>query len=152
MPQVTRYGFLGKVDVAVVEAADLTAGGSIVLTSGFGGAPPFCNLADRVIIELNRHHPATMLGLHDIYEPADPPYRKQIPIYTPSDRRGSPIITIDPHKIVGWWKPTWRTKPVASAKAARSCRFNREWATSPTRCSARWAGIRESRRSKCIPR
>ncbi len=101
MPQVTRYGFLGKVDVAVVEAADLTAGGGIVLTSGVGAAPTFCNLADRVIVELNRHHPATILGLHDIYEPADPPYRKQIPIYKPSDRIGSPIITIDPSKIVG---------------------------------------------------
>ena len=39
MPQVTRYGFLGPVDVAVVEAADLTAGGGIVLTSGVGAAP-----------------------------------------------------------------------------------------------------------------
>ena len=101
MPQVTRYGFLGPVDVAVVEAADLTAGGGIVLTSGVGAAPTFCNLADRVIVELNRHHPPAVLGLHDIYEPADPPYRKQIPIYTPSDRIGSPIVTIDPAKIVG---------------------------------------------------
>src|SRR5260370_34464523 len=101
MPQVTRYGFLGPVDVAVVEAAGLTAGGGIVLTSGVGSAPTFCNLAKRVIVELNRHHPATILGMHDIYEPKDPPYRKQIPIYTPSDRIGSPIINIDPAKIVG---------------------------------------------------
>jgi acetyl-CoA hydrolase len=101
MPQVTRYGFLGPVDVAVVEAADLTAGGGILLTSAVGSAPTFCNLAKKVIVELNRHHPPTVLGLHDIYEPADPPYRKQIPIYTPSDRIGSPIIAIDPSKIVG---------------------------------------------------
>ncbi len=101
MPQVTRYGFLGHVDVAVVEAADLTAGGGIVLTSGVGAAPTFCNLADRIIVELNRHHPPTILGLHDIYEPADPPNRQQIPIYKPSDRIGSPIITVDPSKIVG---------------------------------------------------
>ncbi|HSU68078.1 MAG TPA: succinate CoA transferase, partial [Tepidisphaeraceae bacterium] len=101
MPQVTRYGFLGPVDVAVVEAADLTAGGGIVLTSGVGATPTFCNMAKQVIVELNRHHPAAILGLHDIYEPADPPYRKQIPIYKPSDRIGSPIITIDPSKIVG---------------------------------------------------
>jgi acetyl-CoA hydrolase len=72
-----------------------------VLTSGVGSAPTFCNLAKKVIIELNRHHPPALLGLHDIYEPADPPYRKQIPIYTPSDRIGSPIIAIDPSKIVG---------------------------------------------------
>jgi acetyl-CoA hydrolase len=101
MPQVTRYGFLGHVDVAVIEAADIMSGGGIVLTSGVGAAPTFCNLADRVLIELNRHHPATVLGLHDIYEPANPPNRKQIPVYTPSDRIGSPIITIDPAKIVG---------------------------------------------------
>lgn len=101
MPQVTRYGFLGPVDVAVVEAADITAGGGIVLTDGVGAAPTFCNLAKKVIIELNRHHPPTVLGLHDIYEPADPPYRKQIPIYKPSDRIGSPIITVDPEKILG---------------------------------------------------
>ena len=62
MPQATRYGFLGKVDVAVIEAADLTRGGGIGLTSGVGAAPTFCNLADRVLIELNRHHPATILG------------------------------------------------------------------------------------------
>ena len=62
MPQVTRYGFLGKVDVAVIEAADLTRGGGIGLTSGVGAAPTFCNRADRVLIELNRHHPATILG------------------------------------------------------------------------------------------
>src|ERR1017187_768544 len=101
MPQVTRYGFLGPVDVAVVEAADITAGGGIVLTSGVGAAPTFCNMADRVIVELNRHHPPAILGLHDIYEPADPPYRQQIPIYKPSDRIGSPIITIHPAKIMG---------------------------------------------------
>ena len=101
MPQVTRYGFLGPVDVAVVEAADLTAGGGILLTSAVGSAPTFCNLAKKVIVELNRHHPPALLGLHDIYEPADPPYRKQIPIYAPSDRIGSPIIAIDPSKIVG---------------------------------------------------
>jgi acetyl-CoA hydrolase len=101
MPQVTRYGFLGKVNWAVVEACDITAGGGIVLTSGVGTTPTFCNQADRILIELNHGHPPTLLGFHDIYEPADPPYRKQIPIYTPSDRIGSPIIAVPAKKIVG---------------------------------------------------
>jgi succinate CoA transferase len=101
MPQITRYGFLGPVDVAVVEAADLTAGGGILLTAAVGSAPTFCHMAKKVIVELNRHHRPDILGIHDIYEPADPPYRKQIPIYKPSDRIGSPIITIDPAKIAG---------------------------------------------------
>jgi propionyl-CoA:succinyl-CoA transferase len=101
MPQVTRYGFLGPVDVAVVEAADVTAGGGIVLTSGVGVTPTFCNMAKKIVIELNKFHPPTLLGMHDIYEPADPPYRHEIPIYRPSERIGSPIVTVDPSKIVG---------------------------------------------------
>jgi succinate CoA transferase len=101
MPQVTRYGFLGKVNWAVVEACDVTAGGGIVLTSGVGTTPTFCNQADHILIELNRRNPPTLLGIHDIYEPADPPHRLQIPIYTPSDRIGSPIIAVPPGKIAG---------------------------------------------------
>jgi acetyl-CoA hydrolase len=101
MPQVTRYGFLGKVDWAVVEACDVTAGGGIVLTSGVGTAPTFCNQAERILIELNRRNPPTLLGIHDIYEPADPPNRRQIPIYSPSDRIGSPIVAVPPKKIAG---------------------------------------------------
>jgi succinate CoA transferase len=101
MPQVTRYGFLGKVKWAVVEACDVTAGGGIVLTSAVGTAPTFCNQADHILIELNRKNPPTLLGIHDFYEPADPPNRRQIPIYSPSDRIGSPIIAVPPSKIKG---------------------------------------------------
>jgi acetyl-CoA hydrolase len=101
MPQVTRYGFLGKVNWAVVEACDVTAGGGIVLTSAVGTAPTFCNQADKILIELNRRNPPALLGIHDIYEPADPPNRRQIPIYSPSDRIGSPIIAVPPSKIAG---------------------------------------------------
>ena len=101
MPQAVRYGFLGPVHWSVVEAADVTAGGGIVLTSSVGAAPTFCAKADRILIELNHHHPPTLLGMHDIYEPADPPARREIPIFSPSDRVGSPVIKVDPARIVG---------------------------------------------------
>jgi len=101
MPQATRYGFLGPVHWAVVEASDLTAGGGIVLTSSVGCAPTFCNKAEKIIIELNHRHPPTLLGMHDIYEPADPPHRREIPIYAASDRAGSPVVKVDPAKIAG---------------------------------------------------
>jgi acetyl-CoA hydrolase len=39
--------------------------------------------------------------LHDLFEPADPPVRQEIPIYHASDRIGSPIAVVDPSKIVG---------------------------------------------------
>lgn len=39
--------------------------------------------------------------MHDIYEPLDPPYRREIPVYSPSDRIGLPYVKVDPSKIVG---------------------------------------------------
>ena len=101
LPQNVRYGFLGPVDWAVVEASDLTSGGGIVLTTSVGAAPTFAGRAARILIELNRRHPPSLLGMHDVYEPADPPYRHEIPIYHASDRIGSPLVRVDPAKIVG---------------------------------------------------
>ncbi|MEI6561468.1 MAG: acetyl-CoA hydrolase/transferase family protein [Verrucomicrobiota bacterium] len=99
--QTLRYGFLGKVNWAVIEACDVTPEGEIVVTSGVGIAPTACRLADKIIIELNANHPAALRGFHDIYEPLDPPHRREIPVYKPSDRIGSPVIKVDPAKIVG---------------------------------------------------
>jgi acetyl-CoA hydrolase len=101
LPQVVRYGFLGPVHWAVVEACDVTAGGGIVLTSSVGAAPTYLNKASKILIEINRYHPPTLLGMHDIYEPADPPLRRQIPIYQVSDRIGTPLATVDPARIAG---------------------------------------------------
>src|SRR5579859_3121184 len=53
LPQVVRYGFLGPVHWAVVEACDVTPGGGIVLTTSVGAAPTFLNRAEKVLIELN---------------------------------------------------------------------------------------------------
>ena len=101
VPQNARYGHLGKINWAVVEACDLTAGGGVVLTTSVGAANTYMRLADKVIIELNAKHPASLLGMHDIFEPQDPPTRSEIPVFSPSDRVGSPICMIDPKKIVG---------------------------------------------------
>lgn len=101
LPQVVRYGFLGPVHWAVVEACDITPGGGIVLSTSVGAANTYLRLADKILIELNAQHPPTLLGMHDIFEPLDPPARQEIPIYAPSDRIGSPICTVDPKKIMG---------------------------------------------------
>lgn len=101
LPQVVRYGFLGPVHWAIVEAADITPGGGIVLTSSVGASNTYLRLADKILIELNAKHPASLLGMHDIFEPADPPARQEIPIYNAADRIGSPICVVDPKKIAG---------------------------------------------------
>lgn len=101
VPQYARYGFLGRFHWAVVEACDVRENGEIVLSSSVGASPTYCRMADKILVELNRFHPQQLRGFHDIYEPEDPPHRKPIPISTVSDRIGSPVVKVDPRKIVG---------------------------------------------------
>ncbi|MBB5352480.1 acetyl-CoA hydrolase [Haloferula luteola] len=101
LPQNIRYGFLGKFHLAVVEACDVTADGQIVLTTSVGAAPTFCQEADKILIELNEFHPVGLRGIHDIYEPYDPPIRLPIPMTTAHDRIGSRSVRVDPSKIIG---------------------------------------------------
>ncbi len=101
LAQDVRYGFLGKINVAVVEVCDYDEQGNLVLTTAVGNIPTYATLADIIILEHNSKRPKELRGLHDIYMPADPPYRREIPIYKPSDRIGSPILKVDPKKIVG---------------------------------------------------
>lgn len=101
LPQNVRYGFLGQIDVAVVEAADVTPEGEILLTTSVGATPTFCRMAKKILIELNDRHPAQLRGLHDIYEPLDPPHRREIPVYSCRDRIGTPTVKVDPSKIIG---------------------------------------------------
>ncbi len=98
--QELRYGFLPKPKFAIVEACDLTADGEIVPTSGVGILPTICRLADQIIVELNTTTPKELRGIHDIYEPLDPPMRKAIPVYSVSDRCGDVCVKVDPKKIV----------------------------------------------------
>ncbi len=101
LPQAARYGFLGPVHWAVVEACDMTPGGGVVLSTSVGASNTFMRLAGKVLIELNSKHPPSLLGMHDILEPLDPPARQEIPVYSCADRIGSPICVIDPKKIAG---------------------------------------------------
>ncbi|MDR0973595.1 MAG: acetyl-CoA hydrolase/transferase family protein [Prevotellaceae bacterium] len=101
MAQELRYGFFGKLDVAIIEACELTADGKIYLTAAGGISPTVAQMADKIIVELNAFHSKNSIGLHDVYQPLDPPVRREIPIYKPSDRIGTPYIQVDPKKIVG---------------------------------------------------
>lgn len=101
MAQEIRYGFYGKIDYAIIEAAAITPDGEVILGTGVGNIPTYARLADKIFIELNEILPETLYGMHDIYVPLDPPYRREIPIYRANDRIGSPVLKIDPSKIIG---------------------------------------------------
>ncbi len=101
LPQWVRYGFLGPINWAVVEACGVSSNGEVVLTTSVGASPTFLSCADKVLIELNGFHPTDLRGFHDIYEPKNPPHRKEIPVYGTADRIGSATVKVDPKKIVG---------------------------------------------------
>ena len=101
LPQYVRYGFLGDLDWAIVEAADVSVDGKILLTTSVGAAPTFLSQAKRILIEVNSRHPKELLGFHDIYEPQSPPHRRPISICNAEDRIGTQRVWVDPKKIVG---------------------------------------------------
>lgn len=101
MAQELRYGFMGHVNVAILECCEFTPDGKAYLTAAGGIAPTIARLADKIIIELNHFHSTNSIGLHDVYEPLDPPYRKMIPIEKASDRAGVPYVQVDVNKVVG---------------------------------------------------
>ena len=101
LPQYVRYGFLGELDWAIVEAADVSVDGKILLSTSVGASPTFLSKAKNILIEVNRYHPKELLGFHDIYELKNPPHRRPIPLVNPEDRIGTQRVWVDPKKIVG---------------------------------------------------
>jgi succinate CoA transferase len=101
LAQYVQYGFLGDIDYCIIEAVEVTPDGEITLCGGVGNVATFAAKAKHIIIELNSLFPKNIKGLHDIYTLAQPPHRREIPIYDAGDRIGSPTLKVDPAKIVG---------------------------------------------------
>jgi len=100
LPQAVSSGFLGKVNVAVIEASEVTADGRVYLTTSIGASPTFLRCADKVIIEVNRHHSPRLREMADIRIMPPPPRRYPIHIFEPMMRIGWPYALVDPEKIV----------------------------------------------------
>jgi succinate CoA transferase len=107
MAQEVRYGFMGQMDIAIIEACEVTPDGKVYLTAAGGISPTLCRVAPKIIIELNAAHSKNAIGLHDVYEVQDPPLRREIPIYKPSDRIGVPYVQVDPKKVIGIVETNW---------------------------------------------
>lgn len=101
LSQDLRYGFYGDIDVAIIEATEMSPNGEIILGAGLGMTPTIAMMAKKVIIEYSSYYHNSFRGFHDNYIPLDPPHRREIPIYKPSDRIGSSVLKIDPKKIIG---------------------------------------------------
>jgi succinate CoA transferase len=99
--QEMRYKFLGEIDVAIIEAVEVSDDGEIVLSTSVGISNTAAVLAKKVIIERNSFHPKELKGFHDIYELENPPFRQPIMLTRVRDRIGTMTVKIDPSKILG---------------------------------------------------
>lgn len=98
-PMYMKEGTLGHIDIAIVEAAAIGENGEIYPTTSSGVSNVAVKCADKVIVEVNKHQPLSLIGFHDIYDMELPPNTEPIPIKHAGDRIGKPYIECDPNKI-----------------------------------------------------
>ena len=99
--QFVWFGFLGHLDVAVVEVAGILPDGRLIPSSSVGNNKTWLDQADKIILEVNSLQNAGLEGMHDIYYGTDlPPNRKPIPMVHPHDRIGEPYLRCDLSKVI----------------------------------------------------
>ncbi len=99
--QYMEYGFLGKLDKAVIEVAAIYEDGRAIPSTSLGNNKSWLECADQVILEVNSWQSVELEGMHDIYYGLDvPPYREPIPIIRVGQRIGSPYLNIPMEKVV----------------------------------------------------
>jgi succinyl-CoA:acetate CoA-transferase len=99
--QFVWFGFLGKLNVAVIEVAGILEDGRLIPSSSIGNNKTWLDQADKVILEVNSRQPLAFEGMHDVYYGTErPPHRKPIPMEHPGDRIGDAYLHVDLNKVV----------------------------------------------------
>jgi propionyl-CoA:succinyl-CoA transferase len=101
VPQSVLFGFFGPVQTAVIEATEVTADGKVYLTTSIGASPTFLQVAERVILEVNRRPPRRISDMADIIIPPPPPRRPALDLDHPLQRLGTTHACVNPEKIAG---------------------------------------------------
>jgi len=99
VPQMVDFGFFGRINIAVIEAVEVTSDGRVFLSTSIGASPTYLRFADKVIIEINRHHSQRLREMADITVMPRPPHRSPIPIFEPLTRIGFAYAVVDPKKV-----------------------------------------------------
>ncbi len=99
--QFVWFGFLGHLDVAVVEVAGILPDGRLIPSSSVGNNKTWLDQADKIILEVNTLQNPGLEGMHDIYYGTRlPPHRRPIPLVSPGDRIGEAYLRCDPDKVI----------------------------------------------------
>ena len=94
VPRKVRNGDLGRIDFAVIEAAACYPSGLIAPTRSAGASQAFLDVADQVIIEVNRS-----VRVHNMADFPDTNKAYNYPSH-PMERVGSSFMRVDPDKVV----------------------------------------------------
>ncbi len=99
--QFVWFGFLGHLNVAVIEVAGVLPDGRLVPSTSVGNNKTWIDQADYVILEVNGWQNAGLQGMHDVYYgTALPPHRQPIMMTEPGERIGEPYLRCDPAKVI----------------------------------------------------
>jgi len=100
--QLVEYGFLGKLDLAIIEVTAVLEDGRVIPSTSLGNNQTWIECAEKVILEVNSTQPLELEGLHDVYYGLGlPPFRDPIPLTSPSQRIGTPYLKIPIEKVIG---------------------------------------------------
>lgn len=99
--ELIRAKALPSIDYAIVEAVAITEDGVIIPATSVGNSSLFVTHAKNVIIELNLAQPASLEGVHDIYDPGNQGERQPIPLTSVEQRIGQTGIPVDLSRIKG---------------------------------------------------
>ena len=98
--QFVWFGFLGHLNVAVIEVAGILPDGRLVPSTSVGNNKTWIDQADHVILEVNHWQNAALEGMHDIYSAPLPPHRQPIMMTEPGQHIGEPYLRCDPAKVI----------------------------------------------------
>src|ERR1017187_8532341 len=99
--QLVEYGFMGKLDLAIIEVTAVLEDGRAIPSTSIGNNQTWIDCAEKIILEVNSSQPMELEGMHDLYYGLGlPPYRDPIPLTAPNQRIGEPYLRIPPEKVI----------------------------------------------------
>lgn len=101
VPTTVSAGFFGKVDVAVVEATEITPDGRVYLSTSIGASPTFLHCAEKILVEINGYHSHRIREMSDVVLLPSLPHRNPLPITDPLTKLGWSYAVADPRRVLG---------------------------------------------------
>jgi succinyl-CoA:acetate CoA-transferase len=99
--QYVEYGFMGKLDLALIEVTAILEDGRVIPSTSVGNNQTWIDCADKIILEVNSALPMELEGMHDLYYGlGQPPNRYPIPLTSVCQRIGEPYLKIPAEKVI----------------------------------------------------